>query len=638
MPDPDGFVTARAHYAPSMGIRKIRGRAASATLDIAVRRAIRDLLGLTLAVTPMSPVLAELLTFHPGWLTRSVTTHDPTGGNDDGYRPGVGREGEHRLLFHARGEGRITRIWMTAPGADLEKEGQELWIEVDGQTAFRGPPRDFFEGRGIWKAPLVLGLEASSGAFTSYVPFTWSHEAKVRFRGVPIYYQVTYREGAGAAGGPTAEDLANFATEDWTAAMPAPERREDLCPGVPLVLAKGPVTIAGLDVRIPGISLKDLQVRIGQKPPVPASFFFGLASVGKGIDGGWVTFRSALHAAWGPDAAGMGRLATRLPIPLGRGESLSLEAAHGAHIAGIEAGLQCAPARPGVRLLAQYRDQEPPGLATTMPFFESDDPIQFVALLENIVGSRPGDRTYLEGDEMIRTDWMSHPVQIGTGTEDYYNGGFYFRGAHANPFSGQPRFVTLDPRADEEHARFEHSLYRLHVADPIVSRSGMRFGFEAGAMGAYTPLRVRSLGLAYAFSDLRVVGEQEVLLAGTRRARSAVDAEASQPIRSFPIREGRGITRIEVACPARGARGLLLVRAYAQALAPQMARVRLDGREVGLLYESQANPIRRLAEDALWIDLGPGQCGPGRRPVLEIDATGSPAPWSESGYVLRFLA
>ena len=286
------------------------GRAAGARRDLVVCRAVQYLLGVSLAVTPgalpIAPVLEHLLAFHPGWVTRSVTTHDPEGGNVDGYRPGVALEGEHRVLFHARGEGRITRIWMTAPRAELEKSGQELWIEIDGHTAFRGSPRDFFEGRGPFQSPLVLGVDASSGAFTSYVPFSWSREAKVRFRGVPVYYQVTYREGPGASSGPTPEELAQFMTEDWTAALPAPERRGAPSPGAPLALATGPATVSGLDVQIPASELKDLQVRIGEQPPVPASFFFGLASTGTEADGGWTTFRSALHAARAPDAAGDG--------------------------------------------------------------------------------------------------------------------------------------------------------------------------------------------------------------------------------------------------------------------------------------------------------------------------------------------
>ncbi|WP_437593573.1 DUF2961 domain-containing protein [Sorangium sp. So ce1000] len=625
-----------------MNAGRLHARGAGAYLERLVSSAARHLLGASLAVTPgaasIDAVLEHLLSFHPGWISRSVTTHDPAGGNNDGYRPGVAIEGEHRVLFHARGEGRIARIWMTAPRAELEKPDQEIWIEIDGRTAFRGSPGDFFGGRGPWTSPLVLDVDASSGATTSYVPFAWSSEAKVRFRGVPIYYQITYREGPGAASGPTPEELARFMTEDWTATLPAPSRRESLSASAPLVLATGPATVSGIDVRIPAGSLDDLSVRIGGQPPVPASFFFGLASSGADSDGGWTTFRSALHAAWAPDAAGAGRLATRLPIPLAEGEVLSLEAAPGQEITGVEAAVGLAPARRGVRLLAQYSDQRAPGRETTMPMFESDEPLQFIGLLEEISGGRPNDRTYLEGDEMIRTDRMAYPLQIGTGTEDYFNGGFYFLGAHSNPFSGLLRFLVVNPEDGWNNAGFVHSLYRLHVADPIVSRSGFRFGFEAGPTGAYTPLRVRSLGLAYAFSEVQVIGEQEARAPGRRRfARSAVDAERVAVRRRFWSHEDRGVTRIEVECPPE-ARGLLLLRAYSAEKAPQTAHVKLDGRGVGVLHEMQANPVRSLAEDALWIDLLPGQCGADRRPVLEIDATRSHAPWSERGYTLRFFS
>jgi len=611
--------------------------------DFCVRQARRDLLRAALVlqpvaiVAPISPVLDDLLSFHPGWVTRSLTTHDPRGDNADGFRPGLAVEGDHRIVFHARGEGRIARIWMTTFREDLERGDHELWIETDGHTVYRGSLRDFFEGRGGWSSPLVMGYAQSSGGLTSYVPFAWSRSAKIRMKGGLVYSQITYRQGPGSAAGPTPEALASFMTEDWTAALPAVEPRSALQAGAPLVLATGPATVSQVHVQLPAAHLKDLAVRIGDQPPVPASFFFGLASDGAEPDGGWTSFRSALHAAWAPATDGMGRLATRLPIPLSEGETLALEPLPGATVNRLSAGVLLAPARPAARLLAQYRDQHAPGRETSMPVFESDAPLQFVALIENLSGGRPGDRSYLEGDEIIRTDGMRFPLQIGTGTEDYFNGGWYFQDVHANPFSGQHRFVVHDPEDGWRRARFEHSLYRLHVADPIVSRSGMRFGFEAGPTGAYAPLRVRSLGLAYTFPDVRVLGERAIPLSGTHRMRAAVDAERSEPARELPIRAHRSKTRIGFACPSADTRALLLVRTYSQARAPQEAQVRLDGRDVGVFHEPYANAVRPMAEDALWIELLPDECQKGRH-FLEIDARQSPAPFSESSYRLRFFA
>src|SRR5262245_17011236 len=97
-------------------------------------------------------ILEDLLKFHPGWISRSSTSHDPHGGNGDGS--GLGHpaiktpEGTYQVLFHGRGEGRILRHWMTVPLDTIQKDWQELWIEIDGKTIFRGNPLDYFEGRG----------------------------------------------------------------------------------------------------------------------------------------------------------------------------------------------------------------------------------------------------------------------------------------------------------------------------------------------------------------------------------------------------------------------------------------------------------------------------------------------------------
>src|SRR5262249_13088332 len=83
----------------------------------------------------VDPVLLPLLEFHPGWVTRSVTSHDPNGGNGDGNGDGTPAEGEYRVLFHGKGEGRVVRLWMTADRArDLPQDYEELWIQIDGQT------------------------------------------------------------------------------------------------------------------------------------------------------------------------------------------------------------------------------------------------------------------------------------------------------------------------------------------------------------------------------------------------------------------------------------------------------------------------------------------------------------------------
>jgi D-arabinan exo alpha-(1,3)/(1,5)-arabinofuranosidase (non-reducing end) len=579
--------------------------------------------------TDIDPVLLPLLDFHPGWVTRSVTSHDPKGGNGDGSGNGIPMEDGYRVLFHGKGEGRIVRLWMTADRArDVPRDYAELWIQIDGETAYRGNPVDFFEGRGPFQAPLVLGYGASSQAFLSYAPFAYLHEAKILFKSDPHYFQVTYRQGPGSSDGPNAAQITAFASDPaWHRAAPPP-LAIDVSPGHPFTVARGPVVLSSLSLRAKPEDWCRLSVRIGAQAPVPAAFFFGLGS-----SSGWVPMKSALSLV----DPGADLLMTRLPIPLPAGEALKIESSVPLRIGGASSAAK--GRRSAARLTTQYREQMGPGTETTMPFFETSGPTELVSLVEEIQGDKPGDRTYLEGDEMIRTDQMRYPFQLGTGTEDYFNGGWYFRGVHENPFSGLPRFVVIDPGDDWSHARFSSSLYRHHVLDPIVGRTGIRFGFEAGPTGAFQPVRYRTLALGYTFDAMRPLATVKLassFLGPTVPIESAVDAEASQPRETCPVRYSRSRTVAQIACPER-ARGLFLVRTYDAGVPDQEAVIRIEGRDAGRLFEAYANTSRRLAEDALWIPLREGECRDGWL-SLEIDPTASKGFWSDIAYKLAFHA
>jgi hypothetical protein len=177
--------------------------------------------------------------------------------------------------------------------------------------------------------------------------------------------QIDYREGAGSSQGPSSEALASFLSEAWEA--PAPTLTGDVRAGSPLRIAEGGQTLSRLMVRIPRESLSHLKVRIGAEEPVPVSFFFGLPSAGtEPLDGGWTSFTNALQKARIDEGAAVGLLATRLPIPLQDGETLELVAT-------------------------------------------GDEPIEIVA------GFAVAEK-HVAGTHL-------HPLLLGTGTEDTYNGG-----------------------------------------------------------------------------------------------------------------------------------------------------------------------------------------------------------------------
>lgn len=79
---------------------------------------------------------------------------------------------------------------------------------------------------------------------------------------------------------------------------------------------------------------------------------------------------------------------------------------------------------------------------------------------------------FLEGDEMIWIDGEEHPSVYGTGTEDYFTSGWYFKdGEFSAPYHG----LILK---DQDNGRI--AAYRLHVPDPIPFKKSIKFTMEHG--------------------------------------------------------------------------------------------------------------------------------------------------------------
>jgi len=86
--------------------------------------------------------------------------------------------------------------------------------------------------------------------------------------------------------------------------------------------------------------------------------------------------------------------------------------------------------------------------------------------------SYDGSYSYLEGDEKVFVDNERKPSIQGTGTEDYFSGGWYFRnGTFSGPFGG----LLLK---NDTLGRI--SAYRLHILDPIPFKKSIKFTIEHG--------------------------------------------------------------------------------------------------------------------------------------------------------------
>lgn len=527
----------------------------------------------------VSGVLDALMTFHPGWITRSVSGR----GTDAG---GPADRNGYRTLFHAKGEGRITRIRLSAEDAGELSDYKELWIETDGHTVYKGSPADLFEGRGKWKFPLVAAYGSGGRSFDSFVPFSYSREARVLFKGRPHRFGITYRQGPGSSYGPGYGDVTEFLAEQWVERSPAANGRVTVQPGKPASIAKGPLTIAALSLRVRPESAARLRVRVGGQDAVPALFFFGLGDSSETPLKGQVSFRSAVNHV---DAA-KGLMMTRLPVPLQEGEELYLEAGEGAPV-DVSYGLASAAARPGVRLLTQYRDQGAEA-GKGVNFFETSSASQLVSLVEESSG---GGRT--ERSVLAEYDGIYQPLQAENGEAAVPEG------ASLSPFYGRPAAAVRD-----------YPSFRHFLLDPVAGRSSLRFGLEPAGKGKDAQARYRTLALAYVFDSFRLVSRSSA----EPKNETVLNCPAS-----FASRAGSA---------SAGGRGVLLVRGYDASTGPQEAALRLNGRAVGGIFEAASG--RGPASDALWTELRSSDCADG---TLRLAAEPSGTAWNASRYEALFF-
>jgi hypothetical protein len=88
------------------------------------------------------------------------------------------------------------------------------------------------------------------------------------------------------------------------------------------------------------------------------------------------------------------------------------------------------------------------------------------------IQSYDGTFKFLEGDEMIYVDREKRPSVQGTGTDDYFAGGWYFNeGEFSGPYSG---LIYKNDSLGQIAA------YRFHIMDPIPFRRNIRVTVEHG--------------------------------------------------------------------------------------------------------------------------------------------------------------
>lgn len=353
----------------------------------------------------------------------------------------------------------------------------------------------------------------------------------------------------------------------------------------------------------------------------------------------------------GMDTAPDGWFTAWWPMPFGRSVSVELVNASGVRISGGKAevtttadpaiGSALATGRLGYFHATHRRGVAQDGRDWT--FLDASGRGVYYGVTHTMRGLIPegNPRDYLEGDERVFVDGQASPQLHGTGTEDFYESGWYFRDGttYAMPLAGNPGYET-----NSDGCRFDCTgAYRLLFPDAVAFNSGLKFGIEHGPE-ADEPADYSSTAYWYGQSD---PGQRQSDLVdptdpANRQAHgytaagettSTVDSVFEGDDRAFPT--GRGSTAATgpvtfTAAVDPGNDGVRLTRLADQQTPYQAADVAVDGQPVGRWTEPLGNGFARWLEDSF--DVPPAvTAGKSAVRVTLAPVAGGPA-WSASRY------
>ncbi|MCP5526360.1 MAG: DUF2961 domain-containing protein [Verrucomicrobiales bacterium] len=407
--------------------------------DVASRAVAAELLGGEALAS-----LHELPQYRSSIRLGSVSSYDRTGGNDDGFSGKYSylrKEDGGLVLADLTGPGIIHRIWTPTPSDD--------WLEfyLDGEThpRLRIRFRDLFLGQHPrFPAPLS-GYGA--GGFYTYVPIPFAKSCKILARAERVqFYQINFSIYPPAtrvrtfAAAPDPEVVGQLArAADTLAATGTDLSARVALPGSAIEIARADVTVVPggavtvFDSRKPGritglrlspaTALADktrglvLRISFDDGPPTvlcPAGDFFGYAW-------GEPAMKSLLVGV-SDDVA-----YSYFPMPYKRSARIELvsEGTGGSPLKlHAEVSTTVGARQPDEgQFHALWRRENPTRDGEPFTFVDFAGRGHLVGFVQQAQGIESGKTLFFEGDDQTTID--GDLVVHGTGSEDFYNGGWY---------------------------------------------------------------------------------------------------------------------------------------------------------------------------------------------------------------------
>lgn len=463
----------------------------------------------------------QLPMYRHNQLIEQESSWDRTHGNDDGFSGKYSytrKEDGHLVLAEFEGPGVLNRFWTPTPTEDT------LAFYFDGENTprLRIKFMDLFSGEVYPFTKPVVGNEI--GGYYSYIPIPFNKSLKIVFEGDHImFHQIQYRHMPGVN------------VESWTGHFN--ERDKQLLSEVNVLWSDISPTVSNYTSGISS-DIKSQEKTFLIQPGEEVTFFEsaqGGRIVGFDIDGG-TSFEGLnkdviLSAKWDNEdveaiyspvadyfgyAFGkpamrsivMGRHGTinysYLPMPYDSSAEMKL-------IYKKREGVQQNPitvsskvyynnnSRNAIdegKLYTVWR-REIPDIGEFYTFLDTKGKGHYVGTVHHAQGLRPGMTLFWEGDDSTYVDGKM--LLHGTGSEDYYNGGWYAILDRWDRGISMPIYGSLDYSLPMGRT----GAYRFFLSDKMPFEKEIYHGMEHGEVGNDFPVDYATVAFYYGSEPLK---------------------------------------------------------------------------------------------------------------------------------------
>ncbi|GGF25471.1 glycoside hydrolase family 172 protein [Echinicola rosea] len=474
----------------------------------------------------MSLARPDLLpTYRQGTMIGQVSSYDTTGGNDDGFNGTysyIRKEEDGLVLADFDGPGVINRIWTPTPTADTLK----FYFDGNDEPGLVIRFEDLFSGQVY---PFLRPMSGNEiGGFYTYFPIPFAKSCKIVFTGEKImFHQIQYRmlpgqsvstyTEAGArklsgaieevnaiwdikkpqlAAFPNAKDL-DYQTTEKTIRLTPGESGEIFDKSVP-------GRIVGLELKsdaaFTGLE-KDLVLQAtwdGESTKaidVPVADFFGYAYGTPSMRGMLMGSYDGFHYCY-------------LPFPYDEKANIAVKYHKRAGTGQVEkqftAVVHWVPeARDKVmegKFYASWRREIEPENGEYYTFANLKGAGHYVGTTFLTQGLKAEMTLFFEGDDSTRVDGKM--TIHGTGSEDYFNGGWYAIPDRWDKGISLPIHGSLDYSVRMART----GGYRFYLSDKIPFEEELYMGIEHGPEGNSYPVDYTSVAYYYSDSPLGRAG------------------------------------------------------------------------------------------------------------------------------------